>query len=93
MGWHRPERLRLHPPRHPCKQHPYRRAPKNFSLPLAIVQHRSADAGNELQFALQDGCALRVREACDKDAIEPGTVTLAPPNYHLLVEVGLILSN
>ncbi len=30
--------------------------------------------------------ALRVREACDKDAIEPGTVTLAPPNYHLLVE-------
>ncbi len=62
--------------------------PGNFPLPLAIVQHRSADAGNELQFTLQDGCALRVREACDKDAIEPGTVTLAPPNYHLLVEAG-----
>ncbi len=60
--------------------------PGNFPLPLAIVQHRSADVGNELQFALQNGCALRVREACDKDAIEPGTVTLAPPNYHLLVE-------
>ncbi len=60
--------------------------PGNFRLPLAIVQHRSSDAGDELQFALQDGCALRVREACDKDAIEPGTVTLAPPNYHLLVE-------
>ncbi len=60
--------------------------PGNFRLPLAIVQHRSADAGDELQIALQDGCALRVREACDKDAIEPGTVTLAPPNYHLLVD-------
>jgi two-component system chemotaxis response regulator CheB len=60
--------------------------PGNLRLPLAIVQHRSADAGDELQFALQDGCALRVREASDKDAIEPGTVTLAPPNYHLLVE-------
>ncbi len=60
--------------------------PGNFRLPVAILQHRSADAGDELQFALQDGCALRVREACDKDAIEPGTVTLAPPNYHLLVE-------
>ncbi len=60
--------------------------PGNFRLPLAIVQHRNADAGDELQLALQDGCALRVREACDKDAIEPGTVTLAPPNYHLLVE-------
>ena len=31
--------------------------PGNFRLPLAIVQHRSSD---ELQFALQDGCALRV---------------------------------
>ncbi len=60
--------------------------PGNFRLPLAIVQHRNADAGDELQFALQDGCALRVRAACDKDAIEPGIVTLAPPNYHLLVE-------
>ncbi len=60
--------------------------PGNFPLPLAIVQHHSADAGDELQLVLQDGCALRVREACDKDALEPGTVTLAPPNYHLLVE-------
>ena len=62
--------------------------PGNFRLPLVIVQHRSADAGDELQLALQDGCALRVREACDKDAIAPGSVTLAPPNYHLLVDAG-----
>jgi len=60
--------------------------PGNFRLPLAIVQHRSADGGDELQFALQDGCALRLRTARDKDAIEPGTITLSPPNYHLLVE-------
>ncbi len=60
--------------------------PGNFRLPVAIVQHRSAGGGDELQFVLQHSCALRVREACDKDAIEPGTVTLAPPGYHLLVE-------
>lgn len=27
-----------------------------------------------------------MRTARDKDAIEPGTITLSPPNYHLLVE-------
>ncbi len=60
--------------------------PGNFRLPVAIVQHRNANAGGELQSTLQHDCALRVREACEKDAIEPGTVTLAPPGYHLLVE-------
>ena len=33
----------------------------NFRLPLSIVQHRRSD---ELQFALQDGCVLRVVSMC-----------------------------
>ena len=60
--------------------------PGNFPLPLAIVQHRNPDAGDPLQFVLQEACALPVQEIEDKDAIEPKTVHLAPPNYHLLVE-------
>lgn len=31
-------------------------------------------------------CALPVREAQDKEPVEPGTVYFAPPDYHLLVE-------
>lgn len=62
--------------------------PADFRLPLALVQHRSADAGDELVFVLREACALPVREAVDKDAIEPGTVFVAPPGYHLLVEGG-----
>jgi two-component system chemotaxis response regulator CheB len=35
---------------------------------------------------LQQRCSLPVREAEDKVAIEQGTVSIAPPDYHLLVE-------
>jgi two-component system chemotaxis response regulator CheB len=39
-------------------------------------------------------CALPVREAEDKEPVEPGTVYFAPPDYHLLLDRGprLILS-
>lgn len=60
--------------------------PKTFHLPVAIVQHRTAGAGDPLQVVLQQLCALRVVEAGDKATIVSGAVYLAPPNYHLLVE-------
>ena len=31
-------------------------------------------------------CVLPVREACDKESVESGTVYVAPPGYHLLIE-------
>lgn len=62
--------------------------PADFRLPLAVVQHRNPDAGDQLQFVLQESCALPVREAEDKESIAPGTVYLAEPNYHLLVDGG-----
>lgn len=60
--------------------------PKTFRLPVAIVQHRNPGAGDSLQFVLQESCALPVREAQDKEPIEPGNVYLAEPDYHLLVD-------
>lgn len=60
--------------------------PKTFRLPVAVVQHRTPDAGDPLRMVLQELCALNVVEAEDKAMIEAGAVYLAPPNYHLLVE-------
>jgi two-component system chemotaxis response regulator CheB len=60
--------------------------PGTFRLPVAIVQHRSSDADDTLQFLLQKECARLVREVEDKEAIMPGKIYLAPGGYHLLVE-------
>lgn len=59
---------------------------EDFPLPILIVQHIRADAGSGLAKLLDEGCALHVKEADEQDEILPGTVYLAPPNYHLLVE-------
>jgi two-component system chemotaxis response regulator CheB len=60
--------------------------PADFALPVLIVQHMRPDAGSGLAKLLDKCCALRVKEADELDEILPGTVYLAPPNYHLLVE-------
>jgi len=63
--------------------------PPEFPVPMAVVQHRGADSleGVLVRF-LQEHCAVPVREADDKDAIEDGTVYVGPSDYHLLVEKG-----
>jgi two-component system chemotaxis response regulator CheB len=60
--------------------------PASFSLPLVVVQHRSADVKSGIREILQDHTELTVVEADDKDAIEPGRVYLAPADYHVLIE-------
>jgi two-component system chemotaxis response regulator CheB len=60
--------------------------PKSFPLPVAIVQHRHKDSKDSLSDFLQGYCPLPLTEAEDKEAIIPGRVYLAPPDYHLLVE-------
>jgi two-component system, chemotaxis family, protein-glutamate methylesterase/glutaminase len=53
----------------------------------AVVLHRQS-VRSELTRVLGRGAALPVVEAEDKDALVPGTVHVAPPDYHLLVERG-----
>lgn len=62
--------------------------PRNFALPLAIVQHRSRHADNLLASLLQDVTELRVVDVEDKEPLEGGSVYIAPANYHMMVERG-----
>ena len=64
--------------------------PADFSLPVAVVQHRSKDSERLLPELLQDATDLTVCEMDDKDPLMPGTVHLAPANYHALVDAGSI---
>jgi two-component system, chemotaxis family, protein-glutamate methylesterase/glutaminase len=62
--------------------------PEDYPLPVAIVQHRSAESGDGLRMTLQRFSHLRVREPQDKEPIVGGKVYVAPADYHLLVDDG-----
>lgn len=62
--------------------------PRDFGIPIVIIQHRHRDSENLLAGLLQESTELRVCEVEDKQPIEPGHVFVAPPDYHLLVERG-----
>jgi two-component system chemotaxis response regulator CheB len=60
--------------------------PASLSVPLAVVQHRGVSGDSTLASLLARRTALRVVDAEDKMPLDAGTVYLAPPDYHLLVE-------
>lgn len=62
------------------------RLPSSLPVPIVVVQHRSPAADSGLAALLQDHTALTVEEAEDKQPMSSGTVYLAPPDYHLLIE-------
>lgn len=61
--------------------------PKDFSIPVIIVQHIGDFSRNEWVEIFNKQSPIRVKEAEEKEKIMGGIVYLAPPNYHLLVEV------
>ena len=60
--------------------------PVDFTLPAVIVQHLHPQQDKFFIESLGECCLLPVREAEEKEAIMPGTIYFAPPNYHLLIE-------
>lgn len=66
--------------------------PAMYRLPLVVVVHVPPDKRSVLAELFQAKCALRVREAEDKEPVVGGTVYFAPPNYHLMIETGETLS-
>lgn len=63
-----------------------RSLPKDFPAPVIIVQHRSKDGGTTLEEVLVSKCGIRIKQADEKEVIQPGTVYFAPADYHLLIE-------
>ncbi|MGE0800312.1 MAG: chemotaxis protein CheB [Lautropia sp.] len=60
--------------------------PPRFAPAVLIVLHLPPDRRSELAPLLAGRCVLPVGEALDKQPVAGGTVVVAPPDYHLLVE-------
>jgi len=64
----------------------FSRLPKDFNTPIIIVQHINPLSESLWIKLLNDKSNLEIKEADEKESIEPGKVYIAPPNYHLLIE-------
>jgi two-component system chemotaxis response regulator CheB len=62
--------------------------PADFPIPILVVTHIAPNSDDSLAQLLDTLCAIRVKEADELETLVPGTVYLAPANYHLLVECG-----
>lgn len=63
-----------------------RELPSNYSLPILVVLHLGKGVGDYTPLSLDKLCQLKVKEGEDKEKILPGTVYVAPSDYHMLVE-------
>lgn len=62
--------------------------PAGLRAAVFIVVHLRRERPSLLAELFAPRCRVPVREAEDKEAVEPGAIYFAPPDYHLLVEDG-----
>jgi two-component system chemotaxis response regulator CheB len=62
--------------------------PEDFCIPIAVVQHRHRTSNENLPTFFRRSSDMPVVDVQDKQFIKPGTIYLAPADYHLLVEKG-----
>lgn len=62
--------------------------PPTFPAPILLAQHRLAEGEPLLAGLLSQENGLPVFEPDDKAPLVPGTVYVAPGNYHMLLETG-----
>lgn len=60
--------------------------PAGLSVPVLIVIHQPSDRRSALVDIFEHHHHLRVKEAEDKEPLQPGTVFFGPPGYHFLAE-------
>jgi two-component system, chemotaxis family, protein-glutamate methylesterase/glutaminase len=66
--------------------------PASCRASFFIVMHIPRERPSRLPEVFGARCALPVREAEDKEPVQPGTVYFAPPDYHLLLDRGPALA-
>ena len=66
--------------------------PRDFPAALMVVQHLDPRHRSLMAEILGKRTALRVRQAREGERIEPGLVSIAPPDRHLLVNADGTLS-
>ena len=66
--------------------------PADFPAPVFIVQHIGADAQSVLPQLLDGVSPLAVKHAEDGERFAAGTIYVARPDHHLLIEHGRVLS-
>src|SRR4051812_46298116 len=59
--------------------------PRSFPLPIIICVHRMKNVAEGIREVLQINSNCTLTEPDDKAPILPGTIYIAPSNYHLLV--------
>src|SRR5947207_7836962 len=64
--------------------------PAGFTAAVFIVWHVSPEHPSLLPDILQSDSKLPVAHARNGEAIRPGRVYVAPPDYHLLIEDGFM---
>lgn len=57
-----------------------------LNFPIIIVLHRKPGKESLLTNLLSSKTTLRVKELEEKEKMRSGTIYIAPPNYHLLIE-------
>jgi two-component system chemotaxis response regulator CheB len=62
--------------------------PEGFAAPIVVVLHLMPGGVSLLPMLIARATRMTVREIYDKDELLRGTVHVAPPNYHALVERG-----
>lgn len=68
-----------------------REIPAPLHVPVLLVLHRSRTSERSLlERVIERDCGHPARELGDKDELTAGTVHIAPPDYHVLVEGGSV---
>lgn len=60
--------------------------PKDFPIPIVIVQHMPAYFTDLLAKRLDDKSSISVKEAAPGDILRPGQALLAPGDFHMVVK-------
>ncbi len=63
-----------------------------ITFPIVIVVHRKKGADSLLADLLTTKTILKVKEAEEKDILQPATIYIVPSDYHLLIEKNLTFS-